>query len=99
MYQNVRLRLTKLFTSVLSVLLAVLLGVCLYFSVKQQFSLQLSSFTNQSYTVAESINEQAVLTSQWLTTHEENAGFRIYLWDNDVELFHNRDHANQIRPE
>ena len=99
MYQNVRLRLTKLFTSVLSVLLAVLLGVCLYFSVEQQFSLQLSSFTNQSYTVAESINEQAVLTSQWLTTHEENAGFRIYLWDNDVELFHNRDHANQIRPE
>lgn len=99
MYQNVRLRLTKLFTSVLSVLLAVLLGVCLYFSVKQQFSLQLSSFTNQSYTVAESISEQAVITSQWLTTHEENAGFRIYLWDNNVELFHNRDHVNQIRPE
>ncbi|MDE6404381.1 MAG: HAMP domain-containing histidine kinase [Lachnospiraceae bacterium] len=99
MYQDVRLRLTKLFTAVLSALLAVLLGVCFYFSVRQQFSLQLSSFTGQSYTVFESIKEQAVLTSQWLTAHEENAGFRIYLWDNGVELFHNRDHANQIRPE
>lgn len=99
MYRNVRLRLTKLFTSVLSVLLAVLLGVCFYFSVRQQFSLQLSSFTNQSYTVADSISEQTILTSQWLSTHEENAGFRIYLWDNNVELFHNRDHSGQIRPE
>lgn len=99
MYQDVRLRLTKLFTTVLSIVLAILLGVCFYFSVRQQFSLQLSSFTSQSYTVFESISEQAVLTSRWLAAHEENAGFRIYLWDNGVELFHNRDHANRIRPE
>ena len=99
MYQNVRLRLTRLFTAVLSLLLAVLLGVCFYFSVRQQFSLQLSSFTSQSHTVYESISEQTVLTSQWLSSHEENAGFRIYLWDNGVELFHNRDHANQLLPE
>lgn len=99
MYQNVRLRLTKLFTSVIAALLAVLLGVCFYFSLKQQFSLQISSFTSQSYTLLESIDEQSILTAQWLTTHEENAGLRIYLWDNDVELFHNRDHLNRIRPE
>ena len=99
MYRNVRLRLTRLFTAVLSILLAVLLGVCFYFHVKQQFSLQLSSFTSQSYTVIESISEQTVLTSRWLASHEENAGFRIYLWDNGTELFHNGDHANQIFPE
>lgn len=99
MYQNVRLRLTRLFTAVLSILLAVLLGVCFSFSVRQQFSLQLSSFTSQSYTVFESISEQTVLTSRWLASHEENAGFRIFLWDNGVELFHNNDHANQIQPE
>lgn len=99
MYQNVRLRLTRLFTAVLSLLLAVLLGVCFYFSVRQQFSLQLSSFTSQSYTVYESLSEQTVLTSQWLSSHEENAGLRIYLWDNGVELFHNHDHANQLLPE
>lgn len=99
MYHNVRLRLTRLFTAVLSILLAVLLGVCFSFSVRQQFSLQLSSFTSQSYTVFESISEQAVLTSRWLASHEENAGFRIFLWDNGVELFHNNDHANQIQPE
>ncbi len=39
MYQDIRLRLTRLFTAVLSILLAVLLGVCFYFHVKQQFSL------------------------------------------------------------
>lgn len=99
MYQNVRFRLTKLFTVVLSMILAVLLGVCFYFSARQQFSIQLSSFASQSYTVFESISEQAVLTSRWLAAHEENAGFRIYLWDNGVELFHNRDHANQLLPE
>lgn len=99
MYQNVRFRLTKLFTVVLSLILAVLLGVCFYFSVRQQFSMQLSSFASQSYTVSESISEQSVLTSRWLAAHEENAGFRIYLWDNGVELFHNQDHANQVLPE
>ena len=99
MYQNVRLRLTKLFTAVLSLLLAVLLGVCFYSYAKQQFSLQISSFTSQSYTVFASISEQTVLTSRWLAAQEENAGFRIYLWDNGVELFHNRDLANQILPE
>lgn len=99
MYQNVRFRLTRLFTVVLSLILAVLLGVCFYFSVRQQYSMQLSSFASQSYTVSESISEQSVLTSRWLSTREENAGFRIYLWDNGVELFHNQDHANQILPE
>lgn len=99
MYQNVRFRLTRLFTAVLSLLLAVLLGVCFYFNIKQQFSLQLSSFTSQSYAVSESISEQTVLTSRWLAAHEENAGFRIYLWDNGAELFHNGDHANQLLPE
>lgn len=99
MYQNVRLRLTKLFISVISILLAILLGVCFYFSIKQQFSLQISSFTSQSYTVAESISEQTILTAQWLAAHEKNAGMRIYLWDNGVELFHNSDHSNLIRTE
>lgn len=99
MYQNIRFRLTRLFTAVLSILLTVLLSVCFYFSAKQQFSLQLSSFTSQSYTVFESISEQTILTSRWLTAHEENAEFRIYLWDNGVALFHNRDHVNQLLPE
>lgn len=99
MYQNVRFRLTKLFTVVLSLILAVLLGVCFYFSARQQYSMQLSSFASQSYTVSESISEQSVLTSRWLAAREENAGFRIYLWDNGVELFHNQDHANQLLPE
>lgn len=98
MYQKVRLRLTTLFTLVTSALLTGLLGVSFYFSVRQQFSLQLSSFTSQSYTVAESISEQKILTAWWLTSHEENAGFRIFLWDNDVELFHNRDHSDRIYP-
>lgn len=98
MYHKVRLRLTKLFTLVTSVLLIALLCVSFYLSVRQQFSLQLSSFTSQSHTVVESINEQNILTSRWLTAREETAGFRIYLWDNDVELFHNRDHSNRIQP-
>ncbi len=96
MYRNVRLRLTILFTFVTSALLTALLCVSFYLSAKQQFSLQLSSFTGQSYTVLESIREQNILTSQWLTAKEEACGFRIYLWDNGRELFHNNDHANRI---
>lgn len=96
MYQKVRLRLTLLFTLVTSVLVAALLGVSFCLSVRQQLSLQVSSFAGQSYTVLESLAEQNILTSQWLSSREEAAGFRIYLWDNGTELFHNRDHANRI---
>lgn len=96
MYRKVRLRLTRLFTLVTSVLLAALLGVSFFLSARQQFSLRQSSFTSQSFTVVEAIREQNILTSQWLSDREETAGFRIYLWDNDIELFHNRDHKNRI---
>lgn len=96
MYRKVRIQLTILFTLVTSILLIALLSVSFYLSVRQQLSLQLSSFTGQSKTVVDSISEQNILTSAWLTSKEEAAGFRIYLWDNDVELFHNRDHSNLI---
>lgn len=97
MYRKVRLRLTLLFTLVTSILLAALLCVSFFLSARQQLSLQQSSFTSQSFTVVEAIREQNILTSQWLSDREEAAGFRIYLWDNDVELFHNHDHQNYIR--
>lgn len=97
MYRKVRFRLTLLFTLVTSILLAALLGVSFFLSAGQQLSLQQSAFTSQSYTVVEAIREQNILTSQWLSAREEAAGFRIYLWDNDVELFHNHDHPNRIR--
>lgn len=97
MYRRVRTRLTILFTLVTSVLLTALLGVSFYLSVRQQFSLNLSSFAGQSQTVVESISEQNTLTSAWLSAREEAAGFRIYLWDNGVELFHNREHLNRIQ--
>lgn len=96
MYRNVRLKLTMLFTLVISILLAALLCVSFYFSVSQQFSMQLSSFTAQSYTLIESIDEQNILTSQWLTSREEAAGIRIYLWDNNVPFYHNQEHSNRI---
>lgn len=96
MYRKVRLRLTVLFTLVTSILLIALLCVSFYLSVRQQFSLQLSSFTGQSYTIIESINEQTILTAQWLTAREEAADLRIYIWDNGAGLFHNRDHPNRI---
>ncbi len=98
MYRKVRIHLTILFTFVTSVLLIALLSVSFYLSVRQQFSLQLSSFTGQTQTVVESISEHNILTSAWLTSKEEAAGFRIYLWDNDVELFHNHAHSNLIQP-
>lgn len=98
MYRKVRRKLTVLFTLVTSILLAALLCASFYFSARQQFSLQLSSFTGQSYTLIESLSEQNILTSQWLTSREEAAGIRIYLWDNNMPFFHNKEHSNRITP-
>ncbi|MCM1256620.1 MAG: HAMP domain-containing histidine kinase [Roseburia sp.] len=98
MYRNVRLNLTILFTLVISVLLAALLGASFYFSARQQFSMQLSSFTSQSYTLMESIDEQKVLTSHWLAAREEAAGIYIYLWDNNVPFFHNQEYSHRTQP-
>lgn len=98
MYRKVRIHLTTLFTLVTSILLIALLSVSFYLSARQQFSLQLSSFAGQSQTVVDSISEQNILTADWLTSREKAAGFRIYLWDNDVELFHNRAHSDSVSP-
>ncbi len=96
MYRKVRIHLTTLFTLVTSILLIALLSVSFYLSARQQFSLQLSSFAGQSQTVVDSISEQNILTADWLTSREKAAGFRIYLWDNDVELFHNRAYSSSV---
>lgn len=98
MYQKVRLRLTGLFILVTSILLTGLLLVSFFFSARQQLALQLSSFTSQSHTVIESLSDQTILTSYWLSSREDTVGFRVYLWDNGVELFHNKDHANRLLP-
>ena len=98
MHRKVRLKLTILFTLVTSILLATLLCASFYFSARQQFSLQLSSFAGQSYTLIESIDEQNILTSQWLTSREKASGIRIYLWDSNVPFFHNQEHFNRIPP-
>lgn len=63
MYRKVRSRLTLLFVLVTSVLLAVLLSTSFFLSAGSQLSVSISSFTNQSFTVAEDISDQNVLTA------------------------------------
>lgn len=99
MYRKVRSRLTLLFVLVTSVLLAVLLSTSFFLSAVSQLSIRISSFTSQSFTVAEDINDQNVLTADWMNTRENTANFHIYLWDNGVPLFHNTSHGNIVNPE
>lgn len=94
MFRKVRFQLTFLFVLVTSLLLAVLLVVSFSLSANSQLSVRISAFTSQSFTVAEDIRDQNILTAEWLNTREETAGFHIYLWDNDVPLFHNTIHKD-----
>lgn len=99
MYRKVRSRLTLLFVLVTSVLLAILLSTSFFLSAGSQLSVRISSFTSQSFTVAEDISDQNVLTADWMNTRENTADFHIYLWDNGVPLFHNTSHENTVNPE
>ena len=99
MYRKVRSRLTLLFVLVTSVLLAVLLSTSFFLSAGSQLSVRISSFTSQSFTVAEDISDQNILTADWMNTRENTADFHIYLWDNGVPLFHNTNHGNTLNPE
>lgn len=98
MYRKVRSRLTLLFVLVTSVLLAVLLSTSFFLSAGSQLSVRISSFTNQSFTVAEDISDQNILTADWMNTRENTADFHIYLWDNGIPLFHNTNHGNIVNP-
>lgn len=99
MYRKVRVQLTLLFVSVTSVLLAVLLSVSFFLSANSLLSVRISSFTGQSFTVAEAISEQNVLTADWLNARESAADLQIYLWDNGIPLFYNAIHRDAAIPE
>lgn len=98
MYRKIRFQLTLLFTLVTSILLAALLGISFVWFASSSLSMRVSSFAAQAATVAQDMDEQNVLTVDWLNAKEETSNFGIYLWDNETPFFHNQSHGAPSLP-
>ncbi len=98
MYRKIRFQLTLLFTLVTSILLAALLGISFVWFASSSLSMRVSSFAAQAATVTQDMDEQNVLTVDWLNAKEETSNFGIYLWDNETPFFHNQNHGAPSLP-
>lgn len=95
MFQKVRFQLTCFFAAITICILCLFTGLYLYLSEKtleENYSL---SFQRDMVSLCASLEQQTVITFQYLNTLEQNKHYHIYLWDQETPFHFNgsKQHA------
>ncbi|TCL54476.1 signal transduction histidine kinase [Kineothrix alysoides] len=96
MFKKVHFRLTLMCGGITTLILVIMTLGYLYISEKNLKDTQLLSFRNNMNTVTANLEQQSVITHEWLSKLEDNGKYMIFLMDNDIPfLFNSRStHAD-----
>lgn len=98
MFQKVQLRLTLLCGGITTVIMIFMTLGYLYISEKNLKETQFLSFTNNINTITTNLEQQSVISYEWLSKLENNGKYQIFLMDNHTPfLFNNR--SNDFKTE
>lgn len=89
MFKKVRLRLTLLSGGITTLILVIMTLAYLYISEKNLMNTRLLSFRNDINTIAANLEQQSVITHQWLSSLENNGYYYISLLDNGAPFLFN----------
>ncbi len=89
MFKKVRLRLTLLSGGITTLILVIMTLAYLYISEKNLMNTRLLSFRNDINTIAANLEQQSVITHQWLSSLENNGYYYISLLDNGTPFLFN----------
>lgn len=98
MFQKVHLKLTLLCAGITIFIIAAISGTYLYISEKNLKENSYVSFQNDMNTLLSNLENQTLITYEWLSKMEGNGKYLINIWDNGTELlFNNREknHENK----
>lgn len=90
MFRKVHLYLTALCAGITAAILIVMSLLYLYLSEKELYENQFHSFQNDINTIATSLEQQSVISIEWLSKMEARGGYTFYALDNGIPFLYNR---------
>lgn len=90
MFRKVHLYLTALCAGITTAIILVMSLLYLYLSEKELYENQYRSFQNDINTIATSLEQQSVISMEWLSKMESRGGYTFYALDNGVPFLYNR---------
>lgn len=90
MFQKVHLYLTALCAGITAAIMIVMSLLYLYLSEKGLYENQFHSFQNDISTIATSLEQQSVISMEWLAKMEARGGYTFYVLDNEIPFLYNQ---------
>lgn len=90
MFRKVHLYLTALCAGITTAILLIMSLLYLYLSEKELYENQFRSFQNDINTIATSLEQQSVISMEWLSKMEARGGYTFYALDNGIPFLYNR---------
>lgn len=90
MFRKVHLYLTALCAGITTAILIVMSLLYLYLSEKELYENQYRSFQNDMNTIATSLEQQSVISMEWLSKMESRGNYTFYALDNGIPFLYNR---------
>ena len=92
MFQKVRIRLTLLCSGIITLLIIIMSFLYLRISENSLYRNQFYSFQNDSNTIIINLEQQSVITMEWLSKIEAPGNYQFYLLDNGHPFLYNTLH-------
>ncbi len=89
MFQKVHLQLTLLFTGVTSAIMIIMSLIYLYVSETNLYDTQFQSFKNDINTITANLEENAVISMEWLSKMETQGNYLFFVKDNGISFLYN----------
>ena len=90
MYQKIHKRFTLMFTGVASLILISLSASCLYLSEQALQKNSFQSFSEEMNTIVSHLEQQTVISHEWLAKVSRNGRYLLAVYDHDVPLTYTR---------
>ncbi len=90
MFQKVHLYLTAMCAGITAAIMVVMSLCYLYISEKGLYDNQYASFQNDINTIATSLEQQSIISMEWLSKMESRGNYSFYVLDNGIPFLYNR---------
>lgn len=89
MFKKVHIRLTLLCTGITTIIMIIMSCSYLYVSEKNLHRNQMYSFRNDMNTISTNLEQQSVITMEWLSKMESQGNYAFFLLDNGIPFLYN----------
>lgn len=95
MFKKVHIRLTLLCTGITAIIMTVMSFIFLNVSEHELYQNQLQAFQNDINTITTNLEQQSVISMEWLSKMEAQGNYRFIITDNGVPFLYNKLNDDQ----